>query len=60
MPLKEIARSKLGPSFAGLPLVIYGVILMVVVFFLPNGILPVLKKWFGKLFAKKKEGAIDG
>ena len=60
VPLKEIARSKLGPSFAGLPLVIYGVILMVVVFFLPNGILPVLKKWFGKLFAKKKEGAIDG
>ena len=54
VPLKEIARSKLGASFSGLPLVIYGVILMVVVFFLPNGILPVLKRWFGKL--AKKEG----
>lgn len=55
VPLKEIARSQLGASFSGLPLVIYGVILMAVVFFLPNGVLPVLKRWFGKLTGKRRE-----
>lgn len=60
VPLKEIARSKLGASFSGLPLVIYGVILMIVVFFLPNGILPVLKRWLGKVVRKVKGEGNNG
>jgi branched-chain amino acid transport system permease protein len=45
-PLQELLRSWLGGQFAGLYLVIYGVILMLVVIFLPQGILGLVKgRW---------------
>jgi branched-chain amino acid transport system permease protein len=55
VPLKEIARSNLGASFAGLPLIIYGVILMLVVYFLPNGILPLFKHWYSIILRRRRE-----
>jgi len=42
-PLQELLRSWLGGQFAGLYLVIYGCILMLVVIFIPQGILGLLR-----------------
>lgn len=48
-PLQELLRSWLGGGFAGVYLVIYGVILILVVIFMPQGILGVFKpKGLGK------------
>lgn len=38
IPLKELTRTRLGASFAGLPFVIYGIILMLTVYFIPGGV----------------------
>jgi branched-chain amino acid transport system permease protein len=46
-PLQELLRSWLGGKYAGLHLVIYGCILMLVVIFMPQGILGLIKKRFG-------------
>jgi len=43
-PLQELLRSWLGGGFAGLYLVIYGVILILVVIFMPQGILGLFKR----------------
>jgi branched-chain amino acid transport system permease protein len=43
-PLQELLRSWLGGRFAGLHLVIYGCILMLVVIFMPQGILGLIRK----------------
>jgi branched-chain amino acid transport system permease protein len=42
-PLQELLRSWLGGGFAGVYLVIYGIILMLVVIFMPQGILGLIK-----------------
>jgi branched-chain amino acid transport system permease protein len=39
VPVAELARARLGGSFAGAPLLLYGVVLMVVMLFMPRGIL---------------------
>jgi branched-chain amino acid transport system permease protein len=45
-PLQELLRSWLGGQFAGLYLVIYGIILMLVVIFMPQGILGLIRsRW---------------
>jgi len=43
-PLQELLRSWLGGGFAGLYLVIYGIILVLVVIFMPQGILGLFKR----------------
>jgi branched-chain amino acid transport system permease protein len=43
-PLQELLRSWLGGGFAGLYLVIYGIILILVVIFMPQGILGLFKR----------------
>ncbi len=43
-PLQELLRSWLGGGFAGVYLVIYGIILILVVIFMPQGILGVFKR----------------
>jgi branched-chain amino acid transport system permease protein len=66
-PLQELLRSWLGGKYAGLHLVIYGCILMLVVIFMPQGILGLIKKRFGsreeksslRPIAKKNHGIED-
>ncbi len=48
VPLQEFLRGWLGGQFHGLHLFIYGLLLIVVVIFLPNGILKWIKGWFSK------------
>jgi len=45
-PLQELLRAWLGGRYSGLHLVIYGCILMLVVIFMPQGILGLIKKKF--------------
>ena len=51
-PLQELLRSWLGGKAAGLHLVIYGVILMLVVIFMPQGILGLIKGRLASLSGK--------
>jgi branched-chain amino acid transport system permease protein len=51
VPIAEIARAQLGGSFAGAPLLLYGGVLMVVMLFMPRGILGLftsLRERFGQ------------
>lgn len=54
IPLNEILRSSF-PTLNGMNFFIYGIILMLIVAFLPNGLLPVVKKTVSKIFASKKK-----
>jgi branched-chain amino acid transport system permease protein len=66
-PLQELLRSWLGGKYAGLHLVIYGCILMLVVTFMPQGILGLIRGRFGSREEKsppdsiaRKEGPMEG
>lgn len=52
IPLNEILRSSF-PALNGMNYFIYGIALILIVSFMPNGLLPILKKIPGKLFGKK-------
>ena len=56
-PLQELLRSWMGGGFAGLYLVIYGIILILVVIFMPQGILGLFQK---KEAASKEDPAPRG
>ena len=43
VPIAEFTRAQLGGSFAGAPLLLYGAVLMVVMLFMPYGILGLVK-----------------
>jgi branched-chain amino acid transport system permease protein len=57
-PLQELLRSWLGGSYAGLHLVIYGCILMLVVIFMPQGILGLIKGRFAYGEKRPSSGSI--
>lgn len=61
IPLNEILRSTF-PSLNGMNYLIYGVVLILIVSFLPNGLLPLLKRIPGKLKSlnRKKIEVKDG
>lgn len=49
-PLNELLRGALGGNFQGLNFVIFGVLLILVVTYMPDGIVGFYKKHIGKLF----------
>jgi branched-chain amino acid transport system permease protein len=51
-PTSEIIRGEFGGSYAGLHLVLYGLLLMIVILFLPKGINEPLTRALHKLEAK--------
>jgi len=53
-PLNDFLRGWFGSSVAGLYLVIYGLILMVIIYYLPNGIWPFFQKMVDLLLGDKK------
>jgi branched-chain amino acid transport system permease protein len=57
-PLQELLRSWLGGRYAGLHLVIYGCILMLVVIFMPQGILGLIKGRFASREKRPSSGSI--
>ena len=61
-PLSDILRGTLGSQYAGLSLVVYGIVLMLIIMFLPNGIWPLIEKLFRPIFSKSssKSGPIAG
>jgi len=65
-PINESLRTALGTSFAGLSTAIYGLILMLVVYFMPRGVFPWLAERASAVMRKKeaaeltKEGEQDG
>ncbi len=52
VPISEYLRGALPTQLSGLPSVIYGAILMLVIFFLPTGLLDPIVKWVKKLWQK--------
>ena len=55
VPIDQVLRAKLGGSIAGLSTIIYGVILMIVVMFLPEG--AYIEKFIKTLAKKGKRAA---
>ena len=51
-PVSEVIRSSIGSSLPGLSLVIYGLVLMLVIYFMPQGIIGYLKKFVQWIFGK--------
>jgi branched-chain amino acid transport system permease protein len=61
VPLKEIVRSTLGSSWQGLHIIIYGVITIIVLILLPEGIIGGIKQLYKKLkktLGRKKRAAL--
>jgi len=56
-PLAELTRLFLGSSFAGAHRILYGLILAIVVIFMPKGFEPLLRR-FGKFLMAKKTALI--
>jgi hypothetical protein len=54
VPISEFLRSYLGTSLSGISNIMYGLILMAIVFFMPGGLTPLFKKIGDKLFKSKK------
>lgn len=54
VPISEFLRSYLGTSLSGISNIMYGLILMSIVFFMPGGLATMFKKIGDKLFKSKK------
>lgn len=52
VPIQQILNSRLGANLAGLALAVYGVVLMLVIYFMPRGLWDSVVKWAHKLFEK--------
>ncbi|TQR18234.1 branched-chain amino acid ABC transporter permease [Psychrobacillus soli] len=52
IPLNEILRASF-PDIHGMNYFVYGILLIVIVILTPNGLLPIITKWWDKIFRKK-------
>lgn len=57
VPIQQILNSRLGASLAGIANVIYGIVLMLVIFYMPKGLKDSLVKWIRWLYEKIKKPA---
>ena len=55
VPFQDIIRGWVGSSVQGLAPMLYGIVLMLVVYFMPKGLWPTLVKIYNNWIAKKKE-----
>ena len=60
VPINEITRVALGTEFTGLSGLIYGLIFMVVVFFMPNGLVPFFKEKMSNRNKNKSDSISSG
>lgn len=56
-PLNELLRASLGTALSGLPTLIYGVILMIVVYFIPTGLFPPIVRFFKNQIGKRRKAS---
>lgn len=54
VPISEIARANISGNLAALPVIIYGLCLMAIMYYLPEGIFKNVSKLFKNLSVKKK------
>lgn len=59
-PLSDILRATLGASMSGLSLVVYGLLMMLIIYFIPNGIWEPIQKGIDKLLCVRKTRKEDG
>jgi branched-chain amino acid transport system permease protein len=52
-PLSDLLRSSFGANIPGLNLIIYGLALMFIVYYLPKGIWPPVSRFLNRLFSTK-------
>lgn len=52
VPIQQILNSRLGASLAGIANVVYGVVLMLVIFYMPSGLKDSFLRWLKALLAK--------
>lgn len=52
VPIQQILNSRLGASLAGIANVIYGLVLMIVIFYMPKGLKFSLVQWIEALYRK--------
>lgn len=57
--ISEYSRVYLG-QYGGLDLILYGVLVILIVLFIPGGILSIFNKWFEKREAAKTKGEVAG
>ena len=57
--ISEVSRIYLGGMYTGAHLILYGVILIIVMMYLPHGIFSPLERVVGNFFKKAKEGQIS-
>ena len=57
VPIQQILNSRLGASLAGIADVIYGVVLMLVIFYMPKGLKESLVKWIRQIWEKMRKPA---
>lgn len=58
IPLNEVLRATF-PDIHGMNYFIYGVLLIVIIILTPNGLYPLLKKWWLRFFVKEKQKGVD-
>ena len=59
VPVQQILNSRLGANLAGLALAVYGIVLMLVIYFMPKGFWDTILKWVRELrekFRKTEKG----
>lgn len=59
VPVQQILNSRLGANLAGLALAVYGIVLMLVIYFMPKGFWDTILKWGRELrekFRKPEKG----
>ena len=60
VPLQDLVRGWVGSSVQGLAPMIYGIILMLVVYFMPKGLWPTIVKLYKNYTFKKQQKAGKG
>lgn len=54
VPISELTRANISGNLAALPVIIYGLCLMAIMYYLPEGIFKFVSKWFKKLTMRTK------
>ena len=55
VPIQQILNSRLGANLTGLALAVYGVVLMIVIYFMPKGLMDAGLNWLRKVVAKVRK-----
>ena len=59
VPVNELLRANLGSALSGLPTLVYGAVLMIVIYFMPGGLIIYVRKLAAKVKEKKAEKAVS-